>query len=195
MPLDSPLSTPDHTYGRPNGPCSIPGCPRIGRVQRGWCETHYARWKRHGDPLGGRITVGERRAFFEEQITRVTDECIDWPDGAAKHVYGYGILTLNGATREVHVWACQLAHGERPVGMEVRHLCGRPSCFNPRHLRWGTKRENALDRIAHGTMSHKITAEQAAHIRQSVGRTQSDLAAEYGISQSMVSRIKRGASW
>jgi hypothetical protein len=29
--------------------CSIKGCPRPARA-RGWCTTHYKRWKRHGDP-------------------------------------------------------------------------------------------------------------------------------------------------
>ena len=33
--------------------CSIPGCGKPAKT-RGWCFTHYARWYRHGDPLGGR---------------------------------------------------------------------------------------------------------------------------------------------
>lgn len=33
--------------------CEITGC--AGRVEaRGWCSLHYQRWKRHGDPNGGR---------------------------------------------------------------------------------------------------------------------------------------------
>lgn len=33
------------------GTCTIPGCPNPLRA-RGWCATHWARWRRHGDPLG-----------------------------------------------------------------------------------------------------------------------------------------------
>lgn len=38
-------------------PCSITGCsgsanPYMGGA-RGWCQAHYARWRRHGDPLHG----------------------------------------------------------------------------------------------------------------------------------------------
>ena len=32
--------------------CTIEDCPKPLRA-RGWCEAHYARWKRHGDPLAG----------------------------------------------------------------------------------------------------------------------------------------------
>lgn len=30
--------------------CSIQGCEKTMQA-RGWCSTHYARWRRHGDPL------------------------------------------------------------------------------------------------------------------------------------------------
>lgn len=36
----------------PQGNCSIEGCTRTA-IRRGWCGAHYARWRRHGDPLGG----------------------------------------------------------------------------------------------------------------------------------------------
>ena len=29
--------------------CSIPGCGKPARA-RGWCNTHWRRWRRHGDP-------------------------------------------------------------------------------------------------------------------------------------------------
>ncbi len=32
--------------------CSIPDCSRPLH-RRGWCNAHYHRWQRHGDPLGG----------------------------------------------------------------------------------------------------------------------------------------------
>jgi hypothetical protein len=35
--------------------CTIDECTKPARG-RGWCEAHYARYRRHGDPLGGRWT-------------------------------------------------------------------------------------------------------------------------------------------
>lgn len=32
------------------GPCSIPGCERVGPLRRGMCSTHYQRWRAHGNP-------------------------------------------------------------------------------------------------------------------------------------------------
>ncbi len=32
-----------------NGVCSADGCERKARA-RGWCEKHYQRWRRNGDP-------------------------------------------------------------------------------------------------------------------------------------------------
>lgn len=33
--------------------CRIEGCSGTGRIRRGWCNRHYLRWRRHGDPLAG----------------------------------------------------------------------------------------------------------------------------------------------
>lgn len=42
-----------------NATCSILGCNRPHKA-RGWCGTHYARWKCHGDPLKGARKVAGR---------------------------------------------------------------------------------------------------------------------------------------
>lgn len=34
-----------------DGTCSLPDCERGGRLRRGWCNSHYLRWLRYGDPL------------------------------------------------------------------------------------------------------------------------------------------------
>lgn len=45
---------------RPALTCAIEGCEKPSWA-RGWCQAHYTRWKRHGDPLAGRTHVKGRR--------------------------------------------------------------------------------------------------------------------------------------
>lgn len=40
--------------------------------------------------------------------------------------------------------------GPRPDGLETRHLDGNPANNSARNLRYGTKSENAQDRVRHG---------------------------------------------
>ena len=32
------------------GPCTVPGCDRVGTLRRGMCSKHYQRLRTHGDP-------------------------------------------------------------------------------------------------------------------------------------------------
>ena len=43
------------------GPCSVPGCDRVGRLRRGMCNVHYQRWRAHGDP-GVKLKPGRKAA-------------------------------------------------------------------------------------------------------------------------------------
>lgn len=48
-----PPSAPSRNPHRPGdkAACSIDGCPRPAKYAKsGWCQTHYHRWWRHGDP-------------------------------------------------------------------------------------------------------------------------------------------------
>lgn len=53
-------------------PCIIPGCGKF-RSARGWCSTHYSRWRTHGDPLAAPlqspIPLGTRRQQKDGYVT------------------------------------------------------------------------------------------------------------------------------
>lgn len=42
--------------------CSIPDCGKSEDITRGWCRSHYSRWQRHGDPLGGDVPIARTHA-------------------------------------------------------------------------------------------------------------------------------------
>ena len=91
--------------------------------------------------------------------------------------------------------------GPRPQGMECCHNDGDP--FNNRleNLRWDTTRNNQLDRIKHGTSNRgercvaaKLTEAQVRAIRADT-RLQREIAAEYGVRENTISRIKSRQRW
>lgn len=75
------------------------------------------------------------------------------------------------------------------------HTCDNPSCCNPRHLNLGTNLDNVADMLRKGRAPNaKLTIEQVKEIELSKDK-QREIADRYGISQSMVSRIRSGARW
>jgi hypothetical protein len=51
----------------------------------------------------------------------------------------------------VHVLVCEAFHGPRPEGMQVRHLNGNETDNRASNLAWGTRSENEIDKVHHGT--------------------------------------------
>ncbi len=52
----------DDRRDRPD--CAVEGCTGWAKV-RGWCNTHYERWRKHGDPLHTTMTGAEMIAEIE----------------------------------------------------------------------------------------------------------------------------------
>lgn len=185
------------------GVCSIPGCN--GKHQaRGWCEAHYARWKRNGHPLAGRTGDGVPLRFFNDSMSNDTDDCIEWPFGTNKT--GYAKIWVDGKFCMPTRMACELVYGPPPTDKhQAAHSCGNGhlGCINPKHLRWATPKENSADKYIHGTMrfgesngSAKLTTAQVHEIRQLRGKMpQHKIGEIYGVAQSTVGRIHRGITW
>ena len=116
---------------------------------------------------------------------------------------GYGKLRVGHLKVAAHRLAWELVNGPIPEGLIVRHKCDVPCCINPAHLKVGTHSDNTADRVERGRSFHplgvlhpmvKLAPEQIRAIR-SDARVQTVIAAEYGIAQSLVSRIKRRKLW
>lgn len=85
------------------------------------------------------ITYWDRKRFFT-MTAPGPGGCVDW---LGYSVRGYGRFRLHGRSCGAHRLALAIATGEDiPSGLEVAHLCGRPSCVNPDHLEAVTPREN-----------------------------------------------------
>lgn len=185
--------------------CSIPGCGKPA-IARGWCSSHYYRWRAHRDPLGGRIAPGTMAGFLEALLSRRSyeNECVLWP--FALNDKGYGTATVNGKTVRVHRYICIRANGDPPTPKhEAAHFCGNRKCVNPAHIRWATHLENILDKHMHGTHpagdragNRKLTSQDVAQIRLlfSEGNvTKRHLSRLFGVTPQNIGAIVMGQRW
>jgi len=181
--------------------CSVEGCGRLA-YGRGLCSAHWQRWRRHGDPNGGRAAKGAGLSFVYSVLEREEDSCIDWPYGAGKA--GYGETWYDGKVRTVHTLVCELKHGRRPSNQhDSAHSCGRRICCNHRHLRWATRGENVADAVRHGTQvrgekthNAKLKEAEVREIRRLQGIcTQEELAARYGVHRAHIKDIQQRRRW
>lgn len=156
--------------------------------------------------VGKRKTpMGEAYRYFRDVVlTYDGDECITWPYGRVGGKYGK--VWHDGKTQLVHRLVCQEFNGPPPTpNHDAAHECGKGyfACVTKRHLRWKTKSENELDKVAHGTHGRgdrngraKITKDDARAILALKGNaTQREIAKQFGIKQTQVWRIQNNESW
>lgn len=146
-------------------------------------------------------------------------ECWEWQ--GAKTSSGYDNLSWHGLHVQAHRVAYFLANGGialltnfRQGGVAKRyrrfvlHKCDNRLCCNPEHLFLGSMRTNQLDvyskgrkvqpRSQHANANAKLNATQVAAIRRRYDageNTQQQLAAEFGVSQRVISLIVRRESY
>lgn len=191
--------------------CSIPDCGKPSHL-RGWCIAHYTRWRRHGDPLGGRTRGGRGSAlryFHDVVVPYEGDDCLIWTEH--RNMAGYGLVYVDGKHQYVSRLACREVNGPPPTDKHVAaHNCGNGhlGCVNPRHMRWATAWENAQDAIAHGRLARgrfahgrsirtaKLTDDDVRRIRSLKGTmTQAGIGRLFNIGAPHVCRILKGEKW
>lgn len=117
--------------------CTISGCT-TKTYGHGWCEKHYTRWRRNGDP-----EVVQRYTDPADALAARTERrggCIVWT--GALNTGGYGIIRVNGETRMAHRIAWQEVRGAIPPGLFLDHTCWNRACVNVEHLRIVTRQQN-----------------------------------------------------
>jgi hypothetical protein len=123
--------------------CSMDGCEKK-RTSRGWCQTHYVRWLKYGDP---NFVKNIRPTSAEESFALSAEwsgECLVW--NKTRNVWGYGTLMINRKHVMAHRYAWERANGPIPDGLQVDHLCWNRACVNVKHLRLATRSQNQQNR-------------------------------------------------
>jgi hypothetical protein len=133
--------------------CLVEGCENGGRIVRGWCNKHWKRWRKYGDPL--MLAQGPTPAarFWEkvdqngpDGVHSQTGENIGscWMWTAGRNHKGYGEFRGDGRRVYAHRFAYELLVSPIPDGLQLDHLCRVHDCVNPDHLEPVTSRTNTL---------------------------------------------------
>tara|TARA_R100000655_G_scaffold109815_2_gene165676 strand:+ start:900 stop:1223 length:324 start_codon:yes stop_codon:yes gene_type:complete len=100
---------------------------------------------------------------------------------------------------------CEKVNGPPPTPEHhAAHSCGKghDGCVNPKHLYWATPKQNARDKITHGTSNRgerhgnaKLTRDAVTDIRSNTTDSKDQLAAKYGVTRTTVNDVIAGRRW
>ena len=133
------------------GNCVVEACGRFGRVTRGMCPKHYAKWSKYGDPLAGKQHHSDP---VESLAAHSIDEgdCRVWTGSTVGN--GYGQMRVNQVGKLAHRVSYEVHVGPIPEGMDIDHTCHNRSCIKPSHLRIVTRKQN-LENIVNLSAQNK----------------------------------------
>jgi hypothetical protein len=86
-------------------------------------------------------------------------------------------------------------YGSIPDGKVVMHSCDTPPCVNPKHLSVGDVADNVADmarKARHGMITLSNDQVEEIITRFNSGELGKDLAAEFGVARSTISRYVHG---
>jgi hypothetical protein len=126
--------------------------------------------------------------------------------GPDKNGYPYVNLTTDKRARHwfVHRLVLLAFRGPPPDGHEACHGDGDKTNGRLGNLRWGTKMDNEMDKLIHGTRffgekhwKNRLSTNDAVAIKGMLKRGDSHavIAARFGVSTGAVNGIKAGRSW
>ena len=148
---------------------------------------------------------------FWNKVQRSENEDGCWLWTGSINWLGYGrFYPKHGVNKAAHRYSYELAYGPIPEGMDVLHHCDQRNCIRPDHLFLGTHTDNMRDMASKNGGVYHPFGKGAANLNAKLNEaavldirarwrfrkvTARQLAAEYGVSRSLVTMIVRGKLW
>jgi hypothetical protein len=147
--------------------------------------------------------------FWSKVSKRGSDDCWEWSAGCDEHGYGRFRLNRPRRVRRAHIVSYELSTGPAK-GLFICHSCDNPPCCNPRHLWRGSHDDNMADMVVKcrskappssrpgvDNANARLTDDDVMQIKRMIARGEQNIviAPLFGVTHSMVSRIKLGKAW
>lgn len=139
--------------------------------------------------------------WLSSAVTSQTDDCILPPQSKQTRYFN---TRVNGRQISAHRVVCETVHGPAVAGQVARHSCDNGLCVNPRHLSWGSQKENIQDSLErgrfalgerHGRSKLKTSDVFDVVAMRNSGMALSEIAAAFGVSRPSISNILNGKTW
>lgn len=141
--------------------------------------------------------------FWEKVDVGGEDEC--WPWMAYRDKRGYGRFWHDGAMRKSHRYSLSLSTGgDKGREYNCLHSCDNPPCCNPKHLNWGSHKDNSDDKVAkdrhykgenhHNSVYTNEIADSILRMKME-GFNIHEIAAGLGLTNGGVLNVYIGRSW
>lgn len=130
--------------------CSIESCDEPVYVKmRGWCRNHYLRWRRNGDPLGGKYYVhhGMKYTYLHNAWGNIKSRTT-LPQAQYYHLYGgRGIKMYEPWLDNFMAFHDYIQNnlGERPSKKHTLDRADTNKGYEPGNLRWADTYQQAYN--------------------------------------------------
>lgn len=153
------------------------------------------------------INKNKWKKMFSKHFTIENNGCWRWNGARTKK--GYGIYTI-GKLRMQATKASWILFVDNKIkkGKEMCHKCDNPRCVNPKHLFWGTRKENMADCILKGRFKPghvpgekngraKLTDKKVLLIIKKLnnGTSRAKISKHYNVSDATIWFIQKGITW
>jgi hypothetical protein len=145
-------------------------------------------------------------ARFWSKVSKSPDGCWEWTAGRLFEG-DYGAYRYQGRTQRAHRVSWEMLFGKIPEGFVICHACDNPRCVRPEHLFLGTHKDNMQDMVRKGRArplagehapAAKLSKLDVSRIRRRYAKgkvSQAELAEEYALHPTQISRIINGRKW
>lgn len=103
--------------------CTVEGCCNTGEIRQGYCNKHYRRWRRHGDPLGGGPEQ-DRTKWIAETVT----ENVCRIDGCNRSLKAQGLCSAHYGRWQRYGDPLGGGPERKPAADQVKIKCNADGC-------------------------------------------------------------------